>query len=69
MESSLYDGFRKKPPKKPLQLSTRVNLIAQFGGYLNRKSDGEPGPTAIWIGLQKLRNFMEAKKVYDSFRE
>ncbi|MCW5590224.1 MAG: hypothetical protein KIT27_11260 [Legionellales bacterium] len=55
----------KKPPKKPIALSNMLNLIAQFGGYLNRKNDGEPCPTAIWIGLQRLRDFIRAKNVYD----
>jgi len=58
----------KKPPKNPITLKTMLNLIAQFGGYLNRKSDGEPGPTAIWIGLQRLRDFIKAKNVYDGIK-
>ena len=55
----------KKAPKTPVKLKMMINIIAQFGGYLNRKSDGEPGPTAIWIGLQKLRDFIKAKQVYE----
>jgi len=55
----------KKPPKEPITLKTMLNLIAQFGGYLNRKNDGEPGPTAIWIGLQRLRDFIKTKNIYD----
>jgi hypothetical protein len=58
----------KKPPKNPITLKTMLNLIAQFGGYLNRKNDGEPGPTAIWIGLQRLRDFIKAKNVYDGIK-
>ncbi|MFT8258323.1 MAG: IS4 family transposase [Candidatus Symbiodolus clandestinus] len=42
-----------------------LNLIARFGGYLNRKHDPQPGPAALWIGLQKLRDFIQAKRVYD----
>lgn len=45
--------YRKIPPKKPISLLNMLNLIAQFGGYLNRKNDPEPGPTAIWIGLER----------------
>lgn len=62
-------AHHKKPPKKPITLSKMLNLIAQFGGYLNRKNDGEPGPTAIWIGLQRLRDFIKAKNIYDGIRE
>jgi hypothetical protein len=30
--------------------------VAQLGGYLNRKSDGDPGAQTIWIGIQRLRD-------------
>ena len=60
--------YRKKPPKKPINLSMMIILIAQFGGYLNRKNDGPPGPTSIWIGLQKLRCFIKAKNIYDEIK-
>lgn len=67
MESSIYDGMMAHH-SKPITLSNMLNLIAQFGGYLNRKHDGEPGPTAIWIGLKKLRDFIKAKNVYNNIR-
>lgn len=31
-----------------------VLLIAQLGGFLARKSDGEPGIKVIWRGLMRL---------------
>jgi hypothetical protein len=55
----------KKPPKKAIPLKGMINLIAQFGGYLNRSNDGDPGPTALWIGLQKLREYIKAKNSYE----
>jgi hypothetical protein len=58
----------KKPSNKPITLSKMLNLIAQFGGYLNRKNDGEPGPAAIWIGLKRLRDFIKAKNIYDGIK-
>lgn len=58
-------AYRRKPPLQPISLSTMVNLVAQFGGYLNRNHDGEPGPTSLWIGLQKLQDFIRAKKNFD----
>jgi len=33
-----------------------VRWIAQLGGFLGRKSDGEPGITAIWRGWQRLQD-------------
>jgi hypothetical protein len=60
--------YRKKPPKKAIKLKSMMLLIAQFGGYLNRKNDGDPGPTAIWIGLQRLRDFIKAKNICDGIQ-
>ena len=33
-----------------------VRWMAQLGGFLGRKSDGEPGVTAIWRGWQRLQD-------------
>jgi hypothetical protein len=33
-----------------------VRWIAQLGGFLGRKSDGEPGITTIWRGWQRLQD-------------
>jgi hypothetical protein len=48
------------PPRKPPPLAEMVELIGQLGGYLGRKHDGPPGPKAMWIGLQRLRDFAQA---------
>jgi hypothetical protein len=47
-------------PAKPPLLSDMVKLIAELGGYLNRKHDGPPGPQTMWIGLQRMRDFATA---------
>lgn len=60
--------YRRKPPEKPISLRAMIILIAQFGGYLNRKNDGDPGPTALWIGLQRLRDFIKAKNICDGIK-
>ncbi|MEM7132761.1 MAG: IS4 family transposase [Chloroflexota bacterium] len=41
-----------------VQLATR--WIAQLGGFLNRKGDGEPGVTVIWRGWQRLNDISDA---------
>jgi hypothetical protein len=41
-------------PKKPPAIHLVVRWIAQLGGFLNRKGDGEPGVKTIWKGLTKL---------------
>jgi len=48
---------RQPPPEKPPSLDTMVRMIAGFGGFLNRKGDGFPGPKTLWIGLQRGRDF------------
>jgi hypothetical protein len=36
-----------------------VRWIAQLGGFLARKSDGEPGITTIWRGWQRLQDLAD----------
>jgi len=48
----------KKPlPKQPPRLNAVLRLIAQLGGFLGRKGDGEPGVKTIWLGLQRVMDF------------
>jgi hypothetical protein len=43
-------------PKALPTVRQAVRWIAQLGGFLGRKSDGEPGITAIWRGWQRLQD-------------
>jgi hypothetical protein len=47
---------RQPPPKKPPTLRVMVRMVAQLGGYINRKRDDEPGPQTVWLGLQRLHD-------------
>lgn len=47
----------KAPPDEPPSLDTMVRMVASYGGFLNRKGDGFPGPQTIWIGLQRGHDF------------
>lgn len=51
---------RCPPPPEPPRLGEMVCLIASLGGYLGRKHDGPPGPKTMWIGLQRMRDFVIA---------
>ena len=51
---------RQPPPDTPPSLDEMVRLVASFGGFLNRKGDGFPGPQSLWIGLQRTRDFVLA---------
>ena len=44
----------KPPPPQPLTLRQMIVLVATLGGFIARKSDGEPGPKSLWIGLHRL---------------
>jgi Transposase Tn5 dimerisation domain/Transposase DDE domain len=47
--------LRMKPPT--LREATR--MIAQLGGFLGRKCDGEPGPQTLWRGLRRLHDIAQ----------
>ena len=51
---------RQPPPEVPPSLNEMIRLVAGFGGFLNRKGDGFPGPQTLWIGLQRTRDFVLA---------
>lgn len=48
---------RSDPPAAPPLLGEIVLLVAQLGGYVNRKRKDPPGPQTIWIGLQRMYDF------------
>ena len=51
---------RQAPPESPPSLNDMIRMVAGFGGFLNRKGDGFPGPQTLWIGLQRTRDFVLA---------
>ena len=44
---------------KPPTLREAVRMIAQLGGFLGRKCDGEPGPQTLWRGLRRLHDIVQ----------
>jgi hypothetical protein len=57
---------REKPPSRAPKLGDFLSMMARLGGYLARKGDGPPGPKAIWIGLQRTRDFVIAFKAMEA---
>jgi hypothetical protein len=43
-----------KPPDQPPTLREAIRMVASLGGFLGRKSDGEPGTKSLWLGIQRL---------------
>ena len=55
---ALYLFTQKQPrlPKQPPSLHQAVRWIAQLGGFLGRKGDGEPGVKVLWRGWTRLQD-------------
>jgi Domain of unknown function (DUF4338)/Transposase Tn5 dimerisation domain/Transposase DNA-binding len=51
---------RQPPPQQPPSLRQMIRSIAQLGGFLARKSDGEPGTQTLWRGLQRTDDIVAA---------
>ena len=55
-----YYHEQPRPPRRSPTLSQAVRWIAQLGGFLARRSDGEPGPIVVWRGLRELQTITAA---------
>lgn len=44
-------------------LREAIRRVAGLGGFLGRKSDGEPGTQILWIGLQRLDDIVAMWRV------
>lgn len=47
------------PPEHPPSLREAVRAIAKLGGFIGRKSDGEPGVKVLWRGWLRLQDIVE----------
>ncbi|ASJ74619.1 IS4 family transposase [Granulosicoccus antarcticus] len=55
-----YAMNRKKVPKDTVPtINEVVRLVAMAGGFIGRKSDGEPGAKTLWRGLEKIMSFAD----------
>jgi hypothetical protein len=52
----LFIQKKKKLPNKPPSLRQATRWIGQLGGFLGRKSDGEPGVKVLWRGWARLQD-------------
>lgn len=56
MRSTRKKGKRDEVPT----LREALRQIAEWGGFLGRKGDGEPGVKSLWIGWQQLMAYTQA---------
>jgi hypothetical protein len=53
----------KRLPPRPMNLQDAVRQIARLGGFLGRRSDGDPGVKVLWRGLRRLADFVLAYRI------
>lgn len=58
-----YKTQNPAPPEKPPSLREAIHMVASLGGFLGRKSDGEPGTQTVWLGLQRLDDLTAMWKI------
>ena len=56
---------RKKPPAIAPTLNEMIRMVASLGGYLNRRSDPEPGVKTMWIGLRNMQEHIKAREAFE----
>jgi hypothetical protein len=57
---------RTTPPTTPPSVRQAVRWIAQLGGFMARKGDGEPGPMTLWRGLSQLNNLTAMWRLFQN---
>jgi hypothetical protein len=51
-------------PEHPPTLRQAVRWMAQLGGFLGRKGDGEPGVKVLWRGFQRLTDIADDGQLF-----
>jgi hypothetical protein len=49
------NGCQPLDPDRPPSLRDAVRMMAQIGGFMGRKGDGEPGSITLWRGHESLQ--------------
>lgn len=56
----------KEYPDNIPTINEAIQLIAQLGGFLGRKNDGNPGPITLWRGWRRLSDLVEGSYLSSS---
>ncbi|KVT57167.1 hypothetical protein WK53_29855 [Burkholderia ubonensis] len=57
-----YLLMKRRRPSRPPMLNDVVRLVAQCGGFLARKGDGEPGAKTTWKSLLRIMAAAETSR-------
>jgi hypothetical protein len=60
-----FTSSSKQPVNQPPSLREAVRTIAKLGGFLGRKSDGEPGVKTLWRGWQRLQDIVATWLIFN----
>lgn len=60
MAIKIFLTRRPVDPTKPPTMREFMISIAQLGGYINKKSQGDPGSKTIWRGMSRFETIVEA---------
>lgn len=68
---ALYTKIKRTAvlPDTPPTVRQAVRWIAQLGGFLGRKGDGEPGITTIWRGWSRLTDIAEVYRLLTATKD
>ena len=61
---SIYRVVLGVTPATPPPLAEMIRIVAQLGGYVNRKRTDPPGPQTVWLGLQRLHDISTCWKLF-----
>ena len=61
-----YRTHNPEPPARPPTLREAIRMVASLGGFLGRRSDGNPGTKSLWIGLQRLDDLTSMWKIMNT---
>ena len=60
----MLQGLRKRKSALPWTVGVFYRELAKLGGFLGRKSDGEPGWITLWRGFEKMHLCLRGVEAY-----
>ena len=61
-------AVRKLPRRRELTVNQFYRELAKLGGFIGRKSDGQPGWITIWRGWEKLNLMIRGHDLLDELQ-